>query len=277
MQALQHREQYAQMEATFAQKGFNTAGIEAIRKFYGGLGPDETPEPLRYVNLPEKLPVNSVRLLVIPLEEFETLTLAIGQLTRAVIELLPAGTKVFINPRALLHITLFHASHPSDPRPDPAHPTGGCDIADPPSARPAPQSDALLKEQQTLKQIVNSANPPQLAIHGALMADSGTLLLTWTDGTDNIKQVREAACEAFPGRPTRQTGIVHSSLFRLLDPVDLDKATLGKICQLCKDWSSSWAGKVFVPSLTWFVYEDTFSIVNGERFVFKFEGGGEKK
>ncbi len=51
----------------------------------------------------------------------------------------PAAVQIFSNARTQYHCTVFHTSHPSDPRPDPFSPQGG--LASPPALpheRPPP-------------------------------------------------------------------------------------------------------------------------------------------
>lgn len=46
--------------------------------------------------------------------------------------------EAFSNRRSNYHVTLFHTSHPSDPRPDAMAASGGVDLATAASKRPGP-------------------------------------------------------------------------------------------------------------------------------------------
>lgn len=182
--------------------------------------------------------------------------------------------QVFVNPPELLHITIFHTSRPNDPRPKPLDPTGGCDITQLPHLRKAPLAEDLSKERDIVKSIVGSTSTPCLTVHRALMAETGTLLLTWTDPCGAVSQMRKDLVSSFPGKPTSQAKIIHTSLLRVLSPDAIDKSTISSITSICDDWSARWKNKVFNPRETWFVYEETFSIINGPRVGMPFSENG---
>lgn len=82
------------MENKFLEDGLDLTAIEEIGHGYRGFGYGETIEPLDYKDMVDHLPSGSVRLLVVPLTDFKSLTRAMRQLTEAVISVLPPETKV---------------------------------------------------------------------------------------------------------------------------------------------------------------------------------------
>lgn len=178
--------------------------------------------------------------------------------------------QVFVNPPELLHITVFHTSRPNDPRPKPTDPTGGCDTSQPPHMRKGPLEDDLNEECEIIKPIVEKITSPCLTLHKALMAETGTLLVTWVDPSGGISELRRNLVNSFPGKPISQAKIIHTSVLRVLSPDAIDELTINRISKVCDDWSTFWKNKLFHPRDTWFVFEETFSIINGPRVSMPF-------
>lgn len=170
----------------------------------------------------------------------------------------------------LLHITVFNVSRPNDPRPNPRDPTGGCNTTHPPHKRRAPLAKDLVEEQDIVKATVGSIQSPCFTVNNAFMADSGTLVLTWTDPCGEISLLRKQLSMSFPGKPTPQSNIIHSSVIRVLSPEAIDSSVIRKIANICEEWSALWKGTVYHPHKAWYVYEETFGIVIGPRVSMPF-------
>lgn len=79
-----------------------------------------------------------------------------------------AGTDVFCNPAELLHITLFHCSHPHDPRPQSLNRDESVTIAkQPPSQRRAPTKAEIDAEIALMPKILGdrAVDPVKVSIH----------------------------------------------------------------------------------------------------------------
>lgn len=179
--------------------------------------------------------------------------------------------QVYVNPMGLLHVTIFNVSRPNDPRPNPRDPTGGCNTTHPPHLRRAPFSRDLTEERKLVKSIVGRVPSPCLTVHRAFMADTGTLVLTWTDPCGGIARLRKDLSDSFPGKPRAQSNIIHTSLIRVLSQDTIPPSVIKKIVEICDDWSAQWKETKYFPHKAWFVYEETFGIVIGPRISIPFK------
>ena len=79
-----------------------------------------------------------------------------------------AGTDMFCNPPELLHITLFHCSHPHDPRPNALDKEESDAIAkQPPSQRRAPTQAEIDAEVALMPRILGgrAVHPVKVSVH----------------------------------------------------------------------------------------------------------------
>lgn len=76
----------------------------------------------------------------------------------------PTVPQVFANARGNYHITVFHTSQPTDPRPDPTRPDGGTDLTLEPHRRRVPTAAEWQNEQEVVRQLVAATQPPMLRV-----------------------------------------------------------------------------------------------------------------
>lgn len=98
--------------------------------------------------------------------------------------------QVFSNSRNNYHCTMFHTSHPSD---------GGADPCTAPAERPSLSDADIAAELAAVAAVVAQTAPPRLRAERVVMTRSGTLLLTWTDLTGAVTQLRRRLRDTFPG------------------------------------------------------------------------------
>lgn len=72
--------------------------------------------------------------------------------------------QVFVNTKTHYHCTVFHTSHPMDPRPDSTLPDGGVDLKLPPAQRRQPTAAELARELQLARAVVAGHAPPILQV-----------------------------------------------------------------------------------------------------------------
>jgi hypothetical protein len=75
---------------------------------------------------------------------------------------------------------------------------------------------------------------------------------------------------ALVGGPTWQPNIIHTSLLRILTPVNLDDYTRQLIADKCHEWTTRLQGRSWTPKHMWMVYETEFTTIAGERNVVPF-------
>lgn len=94
---------------------------------------------------------------------------------------------------------MFHQSaslFPSSPppqsaRPDPFVPGGGADPNVIDESLPGPSPATQEKEVEETRAALACTAPPELVLDRVMMADSGVLLLVWTDPTGNTDRLRK--------------------------------------------------------------------------------------
>jgi hypothetical protein len=188
---------------------------------------------------------------------------------------LPCSThaQVYVNSRCNLHCTLFHFSHPADPRPDASKPGGGlCEqqpsSAPPPHERPGPTTAVVAHEQAAAGAIAASTTCFQLVVERVLLARSGVLLLCWRDISGGVAALRARLRAAFPGACSRQSDIVHSTLFRLLSTpggAPLTAPAAAALEAACERATAALRGTRLTVRLLWWVEEQEFSSIEGDR------------
>lgn len=203
---------YYRLRDEFVRKGFDLRYIQHQRKWFVE-DVNGYMTPITYSAIPYAL--KATRVLVIPVKDSmlcELLTCAVHD----VIRLLPEGTQVATNDPQELHVTVWHLSHINDPRSNPFHPTGR-------SSEGNPSESVLEREIECASRIAAQSPPFALQAHGLIMTRSGTLILYWKD-CQHLQSMRHHCRGKFPGSPTKQPGIIHTSLMRVLTPVQLNSA-----------------------------------------------------
>eukprot|EP00878_Enallax_costatus_P031879 GHUV01034938.1.p1 GENE.GHUV01034938.1~~GHUV01034938.1.p1 ORF type:complete len:292 (+),score=28.25 GHUV01034938.1:485-1360(+) len=251
--------------------------------------------------------------------------------------------QVFSNARQNFHITVFHFSHPADPRPDALDPHSGlgqlllqdspdcqariedegdlgklgkladlsagvtkqasttacpprvaatCSSIEPvlpvPYNRPGPTQQQIQAEQRAMASVTSNTTPFTLQVDRVLLAPSGVLLLTWVDPSGSLGRLRQSLHEAFPGACSRQSSIIHTSLFRIVDvPTTvtegsvslesqnavacLDQSTINNIQATCSKWTSRVHGMKMIVDRVWWAEEHEFSSIEGLRVPMSFK------
>eukprot|EP01025_Chloroclados_australasicus_P000247 TRINITY_DN10118_c0_g1_i1.p1 TRINITY_DN10118_c0_g1~~TRINITY_DN10118_c0_g1_i1.p1 ORF type:complete len:202 (+),score=22.71 TRINITY_DN10118_c0_g1_i1:25-606(+) len=188
-------------------------------------------------------------------------------MTREVMGALPMGTDAFSNRRTNYHITLFHTSRPDDPRPDALQPSGGVERSVPGPERPAPTEDALKAELAVCESIAADTSTAVVQFERVFLADTGSLVMAWSDAGGLVEKLRSKYIAKFPGAPSKQAGIIHTTLMRILTPSSIDEHVRSDIMRICDKWTKKLAGRTWTPENVWLVYETEFSTIEGERHV----------
>ena len=304
---------YAEMARAFALDGLDLDTIRALQPWFDNAEGDSSsgggggggaaaaaaavaalPWPKAYAALSPPLPPASVRLLVVPVTELSpALGAAAARAAAGVARLLPPGARVFTNARADLHVTVFHFSHPSDPRPDALSRDGfggggggggsgggggGAEdpAALPPARRPAAGARQLEAELAAAAELVAAAAPFELVVERVVLARSGTLLLLWADPSGGLTRLRAALRNRFPGAPSKQSNIAHTSLFRVTTARPLDAGSVAALAAEAEKWTRQLKGRSLRVDLAWHCVEHEFSTIRGVREVLEVGGGGHR-
>ncbi|WIA23749.1 hypothetical protein OEZ85_000427 [Tetradesmus obliquus] len=285
---------YASMAAAFSAGGLDLDAIAETAAWFE-MGPP-APWPRRYSSfLPHPLPPGSVRLVVVPLaDNCPRLASTAAAAAADILGLLPPGRKVFSNARQNLHITVFHFSHPADTRPDSLDACSGlahCLAAQQGPAAAQQQGSHLQQQQQQQQLGRGDASPPfTLQFERGLLARSGVLLLTWSDPSGALARLRSTLHSSFPGACSKQSSIIHTSLFRILGTpasspdgagrpsqqqtseqevsaagAPLSDAAIQSISAACERWTQQLRGTRLAVSSLWWVAEEEFSSIQGQR------------
>jgi hypothetical protein len=135
-----------------------------------------------------------------------------------------------------------------------------------PSLERRPISAAELQaEVAALRQLFAASEAPELQLERVVMTSGGTLLITWLDASGRMVPLRRRMREAFPGACDSQAATIHTTLFRVLTPQQLEPAAVEAIGRQCEELTARFKGAVLRPSSAWFVNEVEFSTINGER------------
>lgn len=274
---------YDLMAAKFVKSGFNLKAIEEMRRYFyipaNPSGPGERcfAEPLPYDRFSAPLPPAAVRLtLIFYQRENSALATLVNRAAQDIVSRLPLSTVVHVNDPSHYHVTVYMTSQPHNLRPDPFDPSAVL----PPLLTPheiwkqaAPSEEVLQKElhvlrEETLK--TKEVGAPRLKVHRLVMADSGTLLLCFTDSTGSIGKLRKRLKDAFPGGPERQSTILHSSIARVLSPSQLSPEEISTVQVACDIWTEKVKGMEIEVDSLYHVYEEQFTTVIGpaERLPF---------
>jgi len=250
---------YDMMEGRLSQKGLNVDGIKQIRPFFSGLGGSpETPawggpRPKKYTELEPPagpLAFPTVRLLVLPLGDAPLLVSRAAAATREVVSVLPAGD-MFLNSQAKYHVTLFHTSGLWDPTTDPLDPTGGFASSSAPCERARSTDATLSRERERLEALAACTEAPTVVVDRVIFADSGVLLLLFVEQGRAVEEIRRKARELFPGMPSKQPNIIHTSLMRYLNPHQLTAEQTQAVQTVCRRWTLRLRGMKLSPQSLW--------------------------
>lgn len=173
---------------------------------------------------------------------------------------------MFRNPAEILHVTLFHTSRVEDPFPTKDSKEG------------RNLQSYLESEKERFKAIIESTPCPRLTFQRFLLGDSGVLLALWFDETESVANIRRQFRTEYPKAPTKQTNIIHTSIFRflfsflqqetvfylrILSREILSQEIQNKIVSVCKDLSKRLHGLTWTPKKARIVIERHFSTIEG--------------
>jgi hypothetical protein len=139
------------------------------------------------------------------------------------------------------------------------------DTQQPSAQRRAATPVELRAEASALRHLFAAAEAPKLQLERVVMTPGGTLLITWVDTSGRMVPLRQRLREAFPGACSSQAATIHTTLFRVLTPRQLDAATIQAVGQQCEELTRRFRGTAFTPASAWLVNESEFSTINGER------------
>lgn len=257
---------YENMTSEFVNKGLDLEVVRAAQPWFHNVQPNNKPAvPRNYTQFEPALPYYGARLIVIPLDLDGGLVSTLEKIAQQVVAMLPASVKVFSNPPRNYHCTVFHTSHPADPRPNPMQRFGGVDFGTAPSKRRDSSVEEIVMEKQIVHTVVSHSKPPLLQLERVMLAPSGNLIVTWIDPYGGMAALRRELLRAFSGATTKQARIVHTTLTRIISDVQLGNDTRTQIAQACASWTSSLRGRTFNPAYVWYVREQQFSVIDGEQ------------
>lgn len=124
----------------------------------------------------------------------------------------------------------------------------------------------LESERQWCKATVAAMPPPLLCFERFVFTDTGTLLMTWTDKSGQVEELRQKCKDKFPGSlRIKQSSILHTSMLRLLSEQPLDEYIRQKIVDTCDRWTEKVKGSEWEAGKMWYVLESEFSTLAGSR------------
>ncbi|BDA42804.1 hypothetical protein COCOBI_03-6970 [Coccomyxa sp. Obi] len=255
---------YNTMATDFGEHGLNIDFIRDLRPNHDTSAVGSP--PLTYLTIPSPLAERAVRLCVLPLEDSADVVHSAIQVTQAIKALLPAGTQVYANAPERLHITVFHMSRPDDPRPSSMTAHDEALTAVPISNRRGPTDEEVADELAAMTSIVQHMPPLEhLEVSSVVLTDTGTLLLCSIDRRADITRLRHSLRAAFPGAPKKQANIIHTTLLRILSPVQLPPASRATIQKECDQWTERLRGTRLSFRKAWYVIETVFSTIEGDQ------------
>lgn len=159
--------------------------------------------------------------------------------------------------------------------------------------RPGPTAQQLAAEQEAAAAVVAATPPFTLQFERVLLARSGVLLLTWSDPSGALARLRASLHSRFPGACSKQSSIIHTSLFRITGTpavsdvesgqpgqqqqqllgqgearpagAQLSDAAVASISAACERWTQQLQGTQLAVSSLWWVCEEEFSSIQGQR------------
>ena len=130
----------------------------------------------------------------------------------------------------------------------------------------------LEEERQWCQATVATMRPPLLCFERFVFTETGTLLMTWTDKSGQVEELRRKCKAKFPGSlHIKQSGILHTSMLRVLSLQPLDEYIRQKIVDTCEKWTEKVKGGEWGPEKMWYVLESEFSTLAGSREEMPFQ------
>jgi hypothetical protein len=124
----------------------------------------------------------------------------------------------------------------------------------------------LERERLWCKATAAATPAPLLCFERFVFTETGTLLMTWTDQSGQVEELRRKCKQQFPGSLNiKQSSILHTSMLRLLSTQPLDDYIREKIVETCEKWTEKVKGNMWEADRMWYVLESEFSTIVGER------------
>ena len=137
-------------------------------------------------------------------------------------------------------------------------------------------SGNILDEATKAQEVLQTCESIELVVDRVVLATSGALLLCFDDVNDSLKKSRAALVSNAVGvRGVQQTSTAHCTLARILpNPGDehLSDYELKQIDQLLTKWTKQLRGTKMICPKAWYVREERFSSVDGDKVRLRFKG-----
>ena len=137
-------------------------------------------------------------------------------------------------------------------------------------------SGNILDEATKAQEVLQACESIELVVDRVVLATSGALLLCFDDVNDSLKKSRAAlVSNAIGVRGVQQTSTAHCTLARILpNPGDehLSDYELKQIDQLLTKWTKQLRGTKMICPKAWYVREERFSSVDGDKVRLRFKG-----
>ena len=137
-------------------------------------------------------------------------------------------------------------------------------------------SGNILDEATKAQEVLQTCESIELVVDRVVLATSGALLLCFDDVNDSLKKSRAAlVSNAIGVRGVQQTSTAHCTLARILpNPGDehLSDYELKQIDQLLTKWTKQLRGTKMICPKAWYVREERFSSVDGDKVRLRFKG-----
>ena len=136
-------------------------------------------------------------------------------------------------------------------------------------------SGAILDEATKAQEVLQTCEPVELVVDRVVLATSGALLLCFDDVDDSLKKCRASlASNAVGVRGVQQTSTAHCTLARILPNAgdeQLSDFELKQIDQLLTKWTKKLKGAKMTCPKAWYVREERFSSVDGDKVRLRFK------
>lgn len=121
-----------------------------------------------------------------------------------------------------------------------------------------PESE-FASEANTISQLVQSLDPPELVPYSLILTRQGVLILALLDQRGSVHKLRDQIRQEFPSAPYKQPEILHVSLLRLTSCTDFESTR-----KLIESIISKWTPTVreqpgYTPSEVWVTKEKVLS------------------
>ena len=136
-------------------------------------------------------------------------------------------------------------------------------------------SGAILDEATKAQEVLQTCEPVELVVDRVVLATSGALLLCFDDVDDSLKKCRASlASNAVGVRGVQQTSTAHCTLARILPNAGDERLSdfeLKQIDQLLTKWTKKLKGAKMTCPKAWYVREERFSSVDGDKVRLRFK------